>query len=202
MIGHHHRKVPFEFGSYRVGKIDNVPDVNLQNIFSDISVITKGDIFTLQRLKAIWRIHSNHYSDIDFSKYTDPNIFIPFTNSVEQIKIPNWEKSITYKKFNTNLEYESKIPMNTSVIWIDLDWAYTYDFFVNDHKIHSFRMRRHCPNGSKIYFSEEQLIKKISLKATNVTNLANHGFNLLEFLRLHENTNKELEFGQECVVII
>ena len=76
-ISHNARKIPTEFGLYRLGKIDQIPDQSLQRLFSDISLVVKGNLFTVKRFKAIWDLLFGVYPEIDEQKYSDPNLWIP-----------------------------------------------------------------------------------------------------------------------------
>ena len=80
-IGHHARKIPAEFGLYRIGTIDQIPDKSLQRLFNDVSLIVKGEIFTSQRFIAIWNLLTDNYSEIDVQKYSVPTIWIPSNKS-------------------------------------------------------------------------------------------------------------------------
>ena len=184
-IGHHNRKVPFEYGLFKTGKLEKIPDENLQSMFADISIVTKGELFTLQRFKAIWRLMRNSYPNQDFAKYIDPNIWIPLTNSIDKFIIPNWELDIMNNNFNHNLEYNARIPKETSAIWVRIDWAHSYDIYINDKKIHTLlKHGKFCEYGVKINLPTKQIVKSIKFMTVDKTNFANGGFNFLELLRL------------------
>ena len=199
-IGHHARKIPAEFGLYRIGKIDQIPDKSLQRLFNDVSLIVKGEIFTSLRFKAIWNLLTDNYSEIDAKKYSDPTIWIPLTNQIERIEVTNFDGIFEKHNFNGRLEYESMIPKKIYTIWLFLDWAYTYEIFVNDQKVHTLPKHRHCPNGNKIFFTSEQLVRKIRIDATDVTHLPYHSHNDLDSLRLMETIVDDMQLETGCHV--
>ena len=199
-IGHHARKIPAEFGLYRIGKIDQIPDKSLQRLFDDVSLVVKGELFTSQRFKAIWNLLTDNYSEIDIQKYSDPTIWIPLTNQIERIEVANFDGIFEKHNFNGRLEYVSMIPKEVSTIWINLDWAYTYELFVNNQKIHILPKNRHCSSGIKIYFSEKNLIKRVRIDAVDVTHLPYHSHNALGLLKFLETAEDDTQLELECQV--
>ena len=211
-IGHHHRKIPFEYGQYKVGNISELPDNNLNELLSDVTLVSQADIFSVRRFAAIWRLLTNSYSNVNFEKYTDPSIWVPLTNYSDYLKIENWDKEIPHDNrpyyfknkeqfsFNNNLIVESRIPKNTSIIWLHLNLGYTYEIYANDKNIFTLnKNRQYCDNGIKIYLKSEQLITKIGIKTTDELETKHLAFNYLKFLRL-QNGDDNLEFMPHCVI--
>ena len=94
-------------------------DQKLQGLFDDVKLLAWSDLFSIERMKAIFRVHSNYYSDIDFSEYTDPNHWIIPTDKYEVVIVENWDQELDiepwpYHKwwgalsFNNNLEINRK----------------------------------------------------------------------------------------------
>ncbi len=202
-IGHHMRKLPTEFGQFRTRKLREIPDQNLKDLFNDISIVVNGDIFTVPRFMAIWRLLTNSYSSKDFSKYSDSEVYIPLTSIVEHSKVTDWNSDIFYGNFNGNLKVEANIPKRTSVVWFKADWAHSYDLIVNDKKIYTLlKDRKYCEKGIKLYLPTEQLVKNIQFIETDVTKFTHDGFNYLVFLRLRENKENEANFESHCIIRI
>ena len=199
-IAHHARKIPTEYGLYKIGKIDQIPDKSLRRLFNDVSLVVKGELFTSQRFKAIWNLMTDSYIEIDEQKYSDPEVWVPLTNQIERVEITNFEDRIRNHNFNGRLEYVSMIPKEVSTIWLNLDWAYSYEIFINDRKIHTLLKHRHCPNGNKIFFAKENLVRKIRIDATDVTHLAYHGYNDLISLRFLETVEDDTQIESGCQV--
>ena len=211
-IGHHLRKIPTEYGLYKIGRISNIPDTELGKLLDDVSNVTQGELFSLDRFVAIWRLFFNSYQYLDYTKYTDPSIWVPVTNSIEVLEIDNWNEEIPHVNrpyyvkyfkqyiFNNNLKVESTTPMNSSIIWTKLNLNYTYDVFVNNIMIYTFdKNREYCANGVKIYLENEKSIKSITIKASDEINTRHQAFNYLEFLRLRESS-PGLNFVPHCIV--
>ena len=201
-ISHNARKIPTEFGLYKLGKIDKIPDEGLQRMFNDISLVVKGDLFTKQRFKAIWNLFQGTYPEVDANKYADPNVWIPLTEKIERIEVANFDGKIENHNFNGRLEYVSRISKKVSTIWLNLDWAYTYEIFVNDQKILTLFKNRHCPNGNIINFATEELIEQIRIDAIDVTHLPYHSHNALGFLRFLENSVESVILEADCEVYL
>ena len=201
-IGHHYRKIPTEYGLLKTGKLGKIPDQNLQSLFNDISIVVSGDLFTIQRFKAIWRLLMDSYSEVDFSRYSDPYIWVPLTNLVEQKEIVNWNADLHYTDFNGNLKYEAVTPKRTSVMWLKIDWAHSYDLFINGTKIYTLKKDgQDCEFGVKILFQDEQNIKSIAFYETDVTHFNHHGYNYMEFLRLR-GEGGEVFIEPHCIIKI
>ncbi len=202
-IGHHHRKLPTEYGLFKTRKLDEIPDQSLKILFNDISLVVSSDLFSVPRFKAIWRLITDSYPKMDLSKYSDPNVWIPLTNSVDYKEIDNWNTDLHYSDFNGSLKYEAKIPSKISVIWLKLNWAHSYELFVNDKKVYTIpKDEKNCKNGLKFHFSVEQVVKSIRFSEVDVTNSTHNGYNYLDFLRLRETKDNEAGVEAHCVIRI
>ena len=142
-IGHHFRKMPTDYGEFKLGNIDNLKDQNLTKLAQDIQLITSGPLLARNRLKAIWRINSGHYSKLDLAKYKDPSEFIPFSSNTELVLLDNWDSKIdfeifspifgsfSYKYFASNIRIESKRPRESNEIEIFVNPEFSYEVYVN-----------------------------------------------------------------------
>ena len=211
-IGHHHRKIPTEYGLYKIGKVLELPDTELNELLTDVELVSQGEIFSIYRFGAIWRLLTNFYSNLNYEKFIDPRIWVPLTNSSDLQKIENWSTEILHDNrpyylaynqqfsFNSNLKVESKIPQWSSVIWVYLNLSYTYDLYVNNKKIYTLdKYRQYCINGVKIYLNDNVLVENIEIKTTDEVDIKHLAFNFLKFLRIRESDEK-LEFMPHCVV--
>ena len=212
-IGHHFRKIPLEFGEYKIGKINELPDKKLNNLVENVYLVTQGDLFSISRIRAIWHYLTNSYSKLNFDQYINPNDWIPLTESVESIELESWESGIQVddkpywltripkRSFNNNLKIESRLPLNTSIVWVRLGWGYTYDLYINSSKIYTLdRNSPHCPKGVKIYLDREHLIKSIEARAIDDLDTTHFGFNYIEFIKLKDSIDNESNFDPNCVV--
>ena len=93
-IGHHIRKLPQEYGEFLLGNISDIPDRNLQELLDDVKLLVWSDLISIERMRAIVRVHSNYYSNLDFSEYTDPNRWIPPTSMKEELFFENWDQEL------------------------------------------------------------------------------------------------------------
>ena len=202
-VGHHNRKLPTEYGLLKTGKLQEIPDQNLQSLFKDISTVVSDDLFTVSRIKAIWRLLINSYPNMDLSKYSNPNVWVPLTNVVEKYKITDWNSDIFHANFNGNLRYEADTPIKTSVIRVKADWAHSYELFVNDQKIYTLQKEgKPCENGLKLHLPDEQIVKSIQISEIDVTKWTHNGYNYLELLRLNENKVNEISLEPHCIIKI
>ena len=132
VIGHHFRKLPMDYGEYLIGNISKLPDDSLNNLLSDITLLTRGNLSDPSRLAAIWRVNSGYYSNIDFSNYTNEDVWIPKTSKEEVQIIESWSIDFQARIFNNNLKLISKNETPASAILLDLDSGYYYDVYVNE----------------------------------------------------------------------
>ena len=85
------------------------------------------------------------------------------------------------------------------MLWVDIDFSYTYDLFINNEKIYTvLKHREHCPNGLKLYFESELLVKQIKFTAIDESEYSHNGDNWINFLRLFEPVNTNLKFPPHC----
>ena len=201
-IGHHIRKLPTEYGEFKIGNIQEIPDKNLQSMFNDITLVTTGNLFKVERLGAIWRLLLNSYPNQDLSNYVDPNVWIPLTNSVDQIHLSDWKSEIKNENFNGNLEYVAGIPIETSIIWLKLDSAHSYEISINGENIYTYPKQSDCDLGIILLLPKEQHIKSLQFYETDVTNYSHRGYNHLDFLRLDTQILNEIDFESNCIVNI
>ena len=120
-IGHHVRKMPRDYGEYIMGNVSEIYDKKLQGLLDDVKLLAWADLFSIERMKAIIRIHTDYYSDIDFSEYTDPNRWILPTEKKEVVILENWDQELETKPwpyykwidavhFKNNIEIKSEVP--------------------------------------------------------------------------------------------
>ena len=72
-------------------------DKKLQGLFDDVKLLAWSNLFSIERMKAIIRIHSDYYSDIDFSEYIDPNHWILPTTQKDVVTLENWDEELEIK---------------------------------------------------------------------------------------------------------
>ena len=200
-IGHHFRKIPTEYGRYKIGKVSEIPDNSLHGLLNDVTLISRGVIFSKERFGAIWRLFLNTYSGLNYEKYVDPNYWIPTTNTTEQIIVDDWNREFHSVNFNNNIKIIAKVPNSTSKIWIDLNYGYTYEFFINDRLVKTFnKNRNYCKNGVILNFREKINVNQIEIRTIDTIDLHTAGFNRLENFQI--NSPKQLEFiiEPECTV--
>ncbi len=212
-IGHHFRKVPLEFGQHKLGKINNLPDSDLKELIDDVTLVTRGELFSIARFEAIWRLLTNSHSISNLDKYTDPKIWIPLTESFDLIELENWEEEIQVdnrpywlvrhpqRNFNNNLKVFSRVPKKSSIIWILLNWGYTYNLSVNSGKIYTIDTHNHnqCPYGMKIYLERETLVESIEIQAIDDLDISHFGFNYITSIRLQDRTEHDPNFLPNCI---
>ena len=141
-IGHHVRKIPNEYGEYVLGNIDKLPDETLHNLLKDTELASKGELFTIERFKAILRLNSNFYSKLDLSNYSSPDFQILPTSKTEKITIQDWDQDIDWNywpysdinklvSFNANIVFNSMKPRHSNMIELGLDNEHSYEVYVN-----------------------------------------------------------------------
>ena len=141
--GHLPRKIPFGYGDFLIGKVNELPDKQLNELLHDVQLMIKGDLFSLERWKSIWKLNTNYHRNIDFSKYTNVTHWVPKSSEVEEVVLIDWDQKIkpdtlsprineNIKYFNGNLNIMSKKPRIASALWFYVDFSYSYDIYVND----------------------------------------------------------------------
>lgn len=180
-IGHHIRKVPMEYGEYVIGNLNELPDKKLNDLLSDVFLVTRGSLFSFERFSAIARLNFNDYSDIPFSEYTDQDRFIPATNKIELQTLDSWEQEIGLeafpppihvhsRRFNGNLKIVSRKAKLASKIILVTDSRNSYDIFINGEKkgntIFDDQLHR---KTFVLELEQATQISTIMLKATDVS---------------------------------
>ena len=142
-------------------KIPSLPDSELRELIDDVTLVTQGELFSLARINAIWRLLTNFHSNLNFDKYIDPKIWIPLTESVDLLELENWDTKFQLdnrpywierqmrRHFNGNLKIISQIPKQSSLIWVGVNWGYTYDIYVNSEMIYTIDKHNHCHENLK-----------------------------------------------------
>ena len=141
--GHLIRMMPTNYGERLIGSIDSLPDQRLNNMFDDFLIVTRGDLFSWERLKIIWRLNTGFYDYLDLNDYKITNPWKLRTTTELKVSLNNWSEKIPSdrlplrfhpdtKKFNGNLLIESKKPSKARGIWVYLDHSFQYDIYVND----------------------------------------------------------------------
>ena len=82
IIGHAHRKVPTNYGLYLV-KQKKLKDKKLQPMLNDVTAMVSGELFSLDRWKAIIRLNISKPYQYDTEIYKDPKINIPLTSGLQ-----------------------------------------------------------------------------------------------------------------------
>ena len=198
-IGHHLRKVPTEYGEYKIGNISRLPDNSLKDLLLDVYLVVKGDIFSLERFKAIYRLNSNYYSYIDFDDYRFPAPYIPSTDKMETFVLENWDQEIqaetvpsiifsNFKRFNSKLRIHSKTPRYANKLELTVDSKYSYDVYVNDNLVGTIDY-----DDTTLYkfhqiaafeLGEPMLVESITLLSNDVTYLNHPEYNFIVSVHL------------------
>jgi arabinofuranosyltransferase len=69
-IGHFKREIPKGYEETLQSGINKIEDTNLAKYYDKILLITRGDLFSSERLKAIWKINTGQYGYL-IDKYND-----------------------------------------------------------------------------------------------------------------------------------
>ena len=212
--GHYYRKIPTNYGEYLVGNITELPDNKLNDLLSDVSIVARGKLFSIERILAIFRLNTGYHNQIDFSDYKSRDFWIPLTTEVDKITLADWSQDFEYdkltprfhdkiRKFNGNLLVESKIPQLAAGIWFYIDFSYTYDVFINNEL--TFEKISQLPldcKGTTLRFPQKTLVKSVKLVANNNIHIDFSGSNRIRDLNLlnedeistYENRDCDLEF--------
>ncbi len=86
-VGHLERKVPTNYGQSLIEKENLLTDPALMPLFDDIQVITQAPLFSEGRFKAIKRLNTNNYPEIESEKYTDPDLKLPESTSIRRVSL-------------------------------------------------------------------------------------------------------------------
>ena len=208
--GHYYRKIPTNYGEYLIGNIDELPDRKLNGLLDDVSIVTKGKLYSVNRLSAILRLNTGFHNQIDFSEYKSEHHWIPLTTNVDKITLANWSQEFEYdqltprfhnriKKFNGNLLVESNTAQLASGIWLYLDFSYTYDVYINN--VLTFKNVSQHPldcKGITRRFPHETLVKSVKLVATENIHIDFSGSNRIRELDLLNDTQIKRYENKEC----
>ena len=209
--GHLIRMMPTNYGERLIGNENSLPDNKLNYMLNDFLLLTRGDLFSLRRLKSIWRLNTGYYDHIELSDYKSSDPWKPRTTQTMKILVNNWSEKMKpeklplrfhpdIKKFNGNLVIESKLPDIASGIWLFVDHSFVYDIYVNE-KLTLTDISQdefHC-NGLILKLPEALNIKSIKLIATAMKDIDFSASNRIRFLRLLP-TEEDIQnaFSQEC----
>lgn len=80
-IGHHHRKLPTNYGLHLLGAIP-IADKDLDPMLTDITKVISGDLFTLDRFNAIVRLNITRPYLFDVSIYKNPDVSLPLVQRI------------------------------------------------------------------------------------------------------------------------
>ena len=198
-IGHHLRKVPTEYGEYKIGNVDKLPDNSLNDLLDDVYLVAKGNLFSIERFKAIVRLNSNYYSDVDFDEYRYPEPYVFSTEKMETLVLESWDHGIQpepvpsiiyskFKRFNSKLKIISKIPKVSNRLNLVIDSKFSYDVFVNDNLVGVIDY-----NDTDLYrfdhfksfdLGEPTLVETITLLSNDVAYLNHPEYNFIVSLQL------------------
>ena len=203
-IGHHFRKMPTNYGEFKLGKTDSLNDQNLTMLAKDIQLVTSGPLLDSNRLKAIWRLNSGYYSELDLTKYKDPDEFIPFSSNTELVQLENWDSKIefeifspifgtfSYKYFASNIKFESKTPRESNEIEIFINPEFSYEVYVNGkfttiiEQIVQDRIFGADRKPTFIPLEKTTNVRSIEIRAINANYINDTSANALFHLKVHE----------------
>ena len=194
--GHLIRMIPTDYGERLLGNIDSLPDERLNDMLDDFLLVARGNLFSLDRIRAIWRLNTGHYKNLDLSDYQLANPWILRTTKVEKITLDIWSQAIPpdnlplrfqtdIRRFNGNLLVESKTPNEAKGIWLYLDHSFNYDIYVNE--VLAFNDINHEQRSCKgviLRLPQTVNIRSIKLIATELKDLHHSDSNLIRFIRL------------------
>ena len=197
-IGHHLRKLPQNYGEYLLGNIAEIPDKKLQGLLEDVRLLAWSELFSIDRMKAIIRVNSNYYSDLDFSEYVDPNFWILPTNVKDILILENWDQELeteswpysneyNYMLFNNNLEIKSKESRYSDLIEIELNLEHQYEIYVNEKLVHVYYpSNRRVSFPQKIKLESPVMVESIEIKEVGVVYEMMPVFNSIVSIMVHE----------------
>ena len=207
-IGHHFRRIPTNYGDFKIGKIDKIPENRLSDLFNDLQLATNAGLLAPGRFSAIWRLNTNKYNDLNIDEYKDPSFWLPFTQSEEHVLLDDWESDILlddlplaagpkYHRFNTTITVESKKSAKTNFLWLFIDHAYSYEVSVNNNLLLTLPSERgYCKNGFKLVFLQPRDVKSVKFRAIDDDETTHYGFNWINYLRIGKDDS--VEFEERC----
>ena len=164
-IGHHLRKVPTEYGEHLIGNKREPFDHRINLLLKDITLISSGNLTDINRLRAIWRVNTGFHRNIDFSDYTDKNIWIPISLKEEIHYIDSWNNSIRNIIFNGIITFQSKKPTLATSILAFVNPGNEYIVYINDRYVDSISVGQET-EASIINLIEPTLVHSIRFEAT------------------------------------
>ena len=199
-IGHHLRKVPQEYGEFLLGNVTQIPDRKLNSLLQDINSAVRGDLFSIDRIAAIYRLNTGYYANLDTSSYKDPDLFIPITSQTEELHITNWDENLVFEKlpqiidhrfrrFNNSIKIISATSKIASGLILDVGKSFTYDVFVNDMKVAKLDGgggwgENQVVHLQTISFPTPISVKSITLVATDAIYEHSPNFNIIKSIIL------------------
>ena len=196
LAGHLYRKTPTEYGEYVIGNIDQIPDTNLNELLSDVTITTKGDLFSLARLGAIWRLNTGHFSNIDFSEYETLETWVQRTTKIDKVSIRDWDTGIVpdklpgrfnknVKRFNGNLLIQSELADSAEGIWLYLDHSFKYDIHINGELTFPNINQKwyHC-NGIVLDLLNTRVVDSVYLAEKGIVDFVASAINRIRFIKL------------------
>ena len=198
-IGHHVRKLPQNYGEYLLGNVEEISDKKLQGLLDDVKLLAWSDLFSIDRMKAIFRVNSNYYSDLDFSEYVDPNHWIPSTSFNDVLIFKDWDQELktkswpysneyNYMIFNSNLKIESKEPRYSDLIEIELNLEHLYEIYVNGNLAHVY-----YPSDKRVSFPQKiklespELVESIEIREIGAEYEKMPVFNSIVSIKVHKS---------------
>ena len=50
--------MPTNYGEKLISNVDSLPDLRLNNMLDDFLLVSRGKLFSLERLRTIWRLNT------------------------------------------------------------------------------------------------------------------------------------------------
>ena len=63
-IGHMQREIPAGYEETVVTGVNSIEDEKLHEFYDALSVVIKGDLWSVERFKTIWRMNTGYYNDL------------------------------------------------------------------------------------------------------------------------------------------
>ena len=194
--GHLIRMMPTNYGERLIGNIDSLPDKKLNDMLNDFLIVTRGNLFSWERFKIIWRLNTGYYDYLDLADYQITVPWKPRTTNVTKVTLDNWSQAIPpdnlplrfksdIKKFNGNLLVESKSSSEARGIWFYVDYSFNYDVYVNEQLTFTdiSQEKKSC-TGVILRLPHVQHVKSIKFVTTGLKDIIGSDSNLIRFLRL------------------
>jgi arabinofuranosyltransferase len=84
-VGHYYRKVPTDYGNVMVGRAARLVDPEVQVLLDDVREVTMGRLFSVERMKAIYRLSTGSSARYDRERYSDPRVDLPWSSQVVHV---------------------------------------------------------------------------------------------------------------------